>query len=112
MKHLLFSYGTLQLESVQIASFGRKLVGFPAKIYGYRLEQVEITDPEVLSKSKQQFHPIAIQSEKQSDFIEGVAFELTDQELLQADEYEVDDYERIEVELDSGKMTFIYVSVR
>lgn len=24
---LLFSYGTLQLESVQLATFGRKLVG-------------------------------------------------------------------------------------
>jgi hypothetical protein len=112
MKNLLFSYGTLQLESVQIASFGRKLNGFPAKIFGYKLKEVEITNPEVLLKSQQKFHPIAVQSKSSTDFVEGIAFELTEQELLQADEYEVDDYKRIEAELDSEQMAYIYVSVK
>ena len=32
---LLFSYGTLQLESVQLSSFGRRLEGEPDAMTGY-----------------------------------------------------------------------------
>ena len=43
---LLFSYGTLQLESVQRASFGRRLNGEPDAMTGYVRTMVEITDPD------------------------------------------------------------------
>jgi len=43
----LFSYGTLQYESVQLSTFGRKLTGIKDTLIGYRLEMVEITDPSV-----------------------------------------------------------------
>ncbi len=33
----LFSYGTLQSESVQLETFGRKLEGEPDTLPGYRL---------------------------------------------------------------------------
>lgn len=47
----LFSYGTLQLDSVQIASFGRLLDGCEDSMPGFRKGLVEITDPDVLEKS-------------------------------------------------------------
>ncbi|MGE8555730.1 MAG: hypothetical protein ACN6OB_17565 [Chryseobacterium jejuense] len=36
-------------------------------------------------------------------------FEVTDSEILQADEYEVDDYKRIETVFKSGNKGFIYI---
>ncbi len=38
----LFSYGTLQNEAVQLATFGRKLVGEPDTLLGYRQTLLEI----------------------------------------------------------------------
>src|SRR6187402_1251152 len=95
---LLFSYGTLQLEKVQMASFGRILKGTKDAILGYKLSTVEITDKDVLEKSGQQFHPVAMPSTNTRDKIDGVVFEITKEELAKADEYEVDDYIRVEAE--------------
>ena len=55
---LLFSYGTLQLERVQLESFGRRLDGMDDAMPGYRQTMLEITDPEVLRTSGERFHPI------------------------------------------------------
>lgn len=41
--------------------------------------------------------------------MEGVLFEVTDEEILQADKYEVDDYKRVESVFESGKSGFIYI---
>ena len=48
---LLFSYGTLQLEQVQLETFGRLLKGEKDILEDYKLTVIEITDPEVLRKS-------------------------------------------------------------
>ncbi|RKT01855.1 gamma-glutamylcyclotransferase family protein [Chryseobacterium defluvii] len=105
----LFSYGTLQKERVQMETFGRLLNGQKDILTGYQLIMLEITDPEVLRKSNQKYHPILEFSGNDKDEVEGVLFEVTDQEILQADEYEVDDYKRIEAVFKSGKTGFIYV---
>ncbi len=106
---LLFSYGTLQKEQVQLETFGRILQGEKDTLSGYRLTMLEITDPEVLRKSGQKFHPVLKFSGNVEDQIGGMLFEVTDAEILQADEYEVDDYKRIETTFKSGKRGFIYV---
>lgn len=105
----LFSYGTLQKEQVQIETFGRLLEGEKDILTGYAMKMVEITDPEVLRKSNQKYHPILEFSGDSSDKVEGMLFEVTEEEILQADEYEVDDYKRIETSFKSGKKGFIYV---
>ena len=105
----LFSYGTLQKEEVQIETFGRILQGEKDVLKGYKLKMLEITDPEVLRKSNQKYHPILEFSGNADDEVEGVLFGVTDEEILQADEYEVDDYKRIEMVFKSGKVGFIYV---
>ncbi len=105
----LFSYGTLQLENVQMSSFGRLLIGRPDAMPGFRKEMVEITDPDVLAKSGERFHPIVIPSDDQDDAISGTVFEITAAELEAADAYEVSDYKRIEVVLASSTKAWVYV---
>ncbi|AZA49641.1 gamma-glutamylcyclotransferase [Chryseobacterium carnipullorum] len=108
MTHL-FSYGTLQKEQVQLETFGRLLEGEKDILTGYKLSKVEITDPEVLRKSGQKYHPILVFSGNSEDEVEGMLFEVTEEEILQADEYEVDDYKRVETVFKSGKKGCIYI---
>lgn len=110
MPELLFSYGTLQLEKVQLESFGRILKGEQDSLSGYKLVSLEIKDEKVLAQSQQPFHPMAVPSADENDKVQGVVFEITNDELLKADHYEVSDYVRILVTLDSGKNAWIYVS--
>jgi len=44
---LLFSYGTLQLEAVQMSTFGRRLVGTPDALAGFTVVPFTIDDPAV-----------------------------------------------------------------
>lgn len=81
MTNLIFSYGTLQLKSVQIGNYGHTLKGVPDKLVGYKLMNLPITDTIVLAKSQVIYHPIAVKSDTESDIIEGLIFEITNAEL-------------------------------
>jgi gamma-glutamylcyclotransferase (GGCT)/AIG2-like uncharacterized protein YtfP len=105
---LLFSYGTLQQEEVQLASFGRALHGEADALPGWRQEMVEITDPDVLAKSGKRFHPIVMPGSA-ADRVNGTVFEISREELAAADRYEVSDYKRIAVTLVSGRAAWVYV---
>jgi len=107
---LLFSYGTLQDRAVQLANFGRELTGHADALPGYRETLVEIKDPQVVATSGKTHHPIVAPSGDPADEIAGSVFELTPDELLAADEYEVDDYARVLVRLKSGVDAWVYVS--
>jgi Gamma-glutamyl cyclotransferase, AIG2-like len=104
----LFSYGTLQQESVQIASFGRALQGKPDALPGWRREMVEIIDAEVFCLSGERFHPILVPG-NDADEIPGMVFEISEEELQRADAYEVAAYKRIAQRLKSGLEAFVYV---
>ena len=106
---LLFSYGTLQQDDVQLSSFGRLLEGQADAMPGYRQYLIEITDPEVIKTSGKRFHPIVEPSDNPGDEVEGRVFWITDAELKAADEYEVADYKRIQVALRSGNQAWVYV---
>jgi gamma-glutamylcyclotransferase (GGCT)/AIG2-like uncharacterized protein YtfP len=106
---LLFSYGTLQLASVQQAQFGRLLTGRADALPGYARSLVEITDPHVLAASGERFHPIVAHTGHPDDAVDGMVFELTAAELQSADDYEVDDYRRALVTLASGVDAWVYV---
>ena len=109
MTEYLFSYGTLQKDRVQLETFGRLLKGAADVLAGYVLSTVEITDPEVLAASEQQYHLIAIYTGSDNDKIEGVIFEITSSELLAADGYEADDYKRVKEKFRSGNEAWVYV---
>ncbi len=105
---VLFSYGTLQQDGVQLAQFGRRLAGKPDALLGFRQEMVQITDPDVLAKSGKAFHPIVLPGRK-DDQVPGMVFEITAEELAAADSYEVADYKRISTPQDSGVTAWVYV---
>jgi hypothetical protein len=106
----LFSYGTLQLERVQLSTFGRLLHGTADAMVGYRLEPVEITDPEVIAISGTNMHTNLVLSDDPADEVGGTVFEITAAELAAADDYEVDGYERVSVRLRSGAEAFVYIA--
>ena len=106
----LFSYGTLQQENVQLENFGRILEGSKNILPRYCLDEIEITDEFVLKTSKKSFHPILFFTGNEEDEVDGTVFKITSTELLKADSYEVDNYERIEVILKSGIKSWVYVS--
>jgi gamma-glutamylcyclotransferase (GGCT)/AIG2-like uncharacterized protein YtfP len=105
----LFSYGTLQDEKVQLANFSRRLSGAPDILAGWRLCDLKITDPHVLSVSGKDVHQIATPTGTITDEIAGTVFEITSHELEQADAYEVSDYKRICAPLRSGTKAWVYV---
>jgi hypothetical protein len=105
----LFSYGTLQLERVQIATFGRRPHGVPGALAGYRLQPMEITDPDVIAISGASMHTNLVLSDDPADEVPGTVFEITAADLAAADEYEVDGYERISVRLRSGVEAYVYI---
>lgn len=72
----LFSYGTLQDEAVQLATFGRKLFGKKDTIRGYKLSMIKINDPEVVATSGKEFHPILTFTNNHQDEIEGTVFDV------------------------------------
>jgi gamma-glutamylcyclotransferase (GGCT)/AIG2-like uncharacterized protein YtfP len=106
---LLFSYGTLQLDEVQLSNFGRLLKGSPDALPGFRQSMVRITDPEVIRTSGADHHPIVQASGDPRDEVSGAVFEITAAELAAADAYEVSDYKRIAVRLKSGRDAWVYV---
>lgn len=109
MEHL-FSYGTLQLLSVQIDTFGELLCGEPDALVGFAKTMIEITDPDVLALSGERFHPIVTETKNMNDTVPGTVFAVTTAQLAKADAYEVDDYERVLVTLASGMQAWLYVA--
>lgn len=109
MEHL-FSYGTLQLPSVQREIFGQKVAGESDALVGFAKTMVEITDPDVLALSGERFHPIVTRTGHEGDRVAGTVFALTSEQLTRADAYEVDDYERVAVTLASGLEAWLYIA--
>jgi hypothetical protein len=109
---LLFSYGTLQLESVQLATFGRKLGGAADVLPGFAQTMFKIEDADVVATSGKTHHPIAAFTGRDSDGIAGTVFQITTEELHNADKYEVAAYQRIAVSLRSGARAWVYVDAR
>jgi len=105
----LFSYGTLQQEDVQLATFGRRLEGRADSLPGYSTSLLEIRDAEVVKTSGKTHHLIALPSDRAEDEVPGVVLKITAAELAAAGTYEVSDYKRIAVRLKSGLEAFVYV---
>ncbi|GIF65030.1 hypothetical protein Ais01nite_30650 [Asanoa ishikariensis] len=107
---LLFSYGTLRDPAVQRANFGRELGGHADALPGYTMGLLEITEPAVIALSGTAHHPVVAPSANPTDRVEGMVFELTDEELVAADGYEVSDYRRALCPLTSGAQAWVYVA--
>lgn len=107
---LLFSYGSLQQDEVQLATFGRTLAGEGDLLPGYEPALVRITDPAVAERLKKTHHDNIRNTGDEWSNVQGMAFEVTDEELTRADGYEAQyGYTRIHVTLNSGNPAFVYV---
>lgn len=110
---LLFSYGTLQQESVQLSTFGRRLQGQKDELLGFEPSRVRIEGPQVVATAGQTHHANVTFNGRDDSRVSGTVFEISDAELAAADQYErLAAYERIAAMLASGRQTWVYVDAR
>ena len=108
----LFSYGTLQLEAVQMATFRRQLAGISDALRGFDLVSLKIEDQTVISISGKAHHTMARFTGRASDVVSGTVFAVTPEEIQNADKYEVAAVKRVAVVLQSGVRAWAYVDAR
>ncbi|MEP7342360.1 MAG: gamma-glutamylcyclotransferase family protein, partial [Acidobacteriota bacterium] len=79
-----------------------------------RFEQSSITldDPQVVALSGKTQHVIVKFNGRGASRVVGTVFEITDEELLRADQYECAPYERVAAMLASGKQAWVYADAR
>ena len=106
----LFSYGTLQQEEVQLATFGRRLHGDRDELPGFDPSLVRIEDPAQAAAAGRTHHANVVSNGRPESRVPGTVFDVTDAELAAADDYERPaSYERVIVTLASGKDAWVYV---
>ncbi|MUH35007.1 gamma-glutamylcyclotransferase [Zobellia amurskyensis] len=94
----LFTYGTLQNHEIQNHVFGRRLHGSRDILEAFRFSSEKIMGR----------YLVVEETKNTSDQIEGVVYELQQNELAMADQYEGEAYKKIEVSLKSGKIAWVY----
>jgi len=109
---LLFFYGTLRLEAVQVATFGRRMDGVVDVLCGYELLSLQIEDQKIVEISGKAQHTMAHFTGRASDRVTGSLFSVTASEIQNSDAYEVTAVKRVAVVLESGKRAWAYVDVR
>jgi gamma-glutamylcyclotransferase (GGCT)/AIG2-like uncharacterized protein YtfP len=110
---LLFSYGTLQQEEVQVSTFGRLLQGQRDELLGFERSSVRIEDPQLVATSGKTHHANVTFNGRNDSRVSGTVFEITDAELAAADRYEqLAAYKRVAATLASGKQAWVYVEDR
>jgi gamma-glutamylcyclotransferase (GGCT)/AIG2-like uncharacterized protein YtfP len=109
---LLFSYGTLQQEAVQMSTFGRLLQGQPDELIGFEQSSLRIEDLQFVATSGKSHHSIVKFNGRNDSRVRGTVFEISDSELANADQYEPAGYKRISAMLASGKQAWVYADAR
>jgi len=107
---LLFSYGTLQQESVQVSTFGRRLSGKPDELIGFELSLFHVEDPQFVSASGTAAHSMVTFTGRAASRVAGTAFEVSELELAKADAYEPAGYRRVATILASGRTAWVYAA--
>src|SRR5260221_14716450 len=82
---LLFSYGTLQQESVQLSTFGRLLEGRPDELIGFEQSLLKVDDPQFVDTSGETHHSIVSFNGRNDGRVSGMLFEVSESELANAD---------------------------
>jgi len=109
---LLFSYGTLQQNAVQLSTFGRRLHGEPDELVGFEPSRVRIDDPRVVAATGMTHYANLTFNGRDDLRVPGVVFEIEDAELAAADRYEQDaSYTRILVTLASERRAWVYIAI-
>lgn len=110
---LLFSYGMLRQEPVQLSTFGRPLSGQADELVGFEPARVKIDDPQVVAESGATHYENAFFNGNPDSRVSGMVFEISDAELAAADVFEQRAaYTRVCARLASGKQAWVYVEAR
>ena len=99
MDELLFVYGTLRDQQVQLDIIGRLVQGTPDAILGYGTSTITIEDC---------VYPILVPA--LDGIVEGEVLRVSKDELDKIDVYETDDYQRVKVKLKSGTEAWVYIT--
>jgi hypothetical protein len=109
---LLFSYGSLQREQVQLSIFGRPLAGQVDELPRFEPVLVTIEAPNGVPGGRIQYLNATFTGRPGSRVV-GTVFEVTDAELSSVDAYEAaDHYHRVSITLASGKEAWVYLHQR
>lgn len=107
---LLFSYGTLQEERVQMSTLGRRLEGKKDELVACEPALVPIEDPAVAATTGRSHHANVLFNGNDKSRVPGMVFEVNDAELASLDAYEAHfAYERVAGMLASGRLAWVYV---
>ena len=106
---LLFAYGTLQTDAVQLLTFGRRLEGIEDVLVGYRLKIIRIEDQNFVAASGTADHRNLEFTGDAADSVEGTVFKVSPSELEQADAYEPAGYKRVLVQSRAGRNVWVYL---
>ena len=107
---LLFSYGTLQNESVQLSTFGKRLQGTADHLVGFERARVKIEDHEDVAGLGQTHYANVVSNGSSASTVSGTVFDVTDDELAAADAFEAPAaYHRVLAALSSGRTAWVYI---
>ncbi len=95
----LFTYGTLQEEDVQKMIFSRTLNGSRDSLRSHTVSEKMVGG----------LYPTIRQSEDPNHMVEGFVYVISEEELILADAYEGEAYERKNVTLESGVNAWVYL---
>jgi len=95
----LFAYGTLLDAAIQISLFGHRCQGVADSLLGYIKTEVNLDG---------EWYPNLTPAPDRRTA--GQVLYLTRNQLARADEYESDDYQRIQVILESGQTAWLYIA--
>jgi gamma-glutamylcyclotransferase (GGCT)/AIG2-like uncharacterized protein YtfP len=102
----LFAYGTLQREDIQMDLFQKTLEGIPDRLTGYAKTAINLA----AGDGRYTQYPVIYPTGDLNDVVEGMRYQVTEDELQQIDEYEGESYARMEVILESAKLAWVYVA--
>ena len=107
---LLFSYGTLQEEPVQLSTLGRRLEGQAAELVGYEPATVAIQDPKLAARLGKTHHANVLLTGDENARVPGTVFDVSDADVRKIDAFEsAFSYTRIAARLGSGLEAWVYV---
>lgn len=108
---LLFSYGSLQEEAVQLSICGRKLRGEADELFDCVRTMIEVPKWHKAAQTGLTHYATVTFAPASGSSVPGTLLELTEAELSATDSYERDsEYVRVKAALISSRNAWVYVS--
>jgi gamma-glutamylcyclotransferase (GGCT)/AIG2-like uncharacterized protein YtfP len=108
---LIFSYGSLQQEAVQLATYGRVLHGDPDELIGWVRTEIAVPKRHKAAAAGLTHYANVERSSQLGNRVAGTVFDITEAELAATDAYELEaEYGRVLAALASRRSAWVYVS--